>query len=128
MPVGCGNDCFAHPEAVGQRAGCHLRFPEVGRNVHIAHRDEVEQDRLIDELIEKSDIFLDAERSRARHETFAVGLPFAPNEIGMSRAEHDIHRIGTAFQDGRHGIDHHFDALVWRQQAECQDDGSAREA
>ena len=46
----------------------------------------------------------------------------------MRRAENDIDGIGTAFQDRRHRVDHDFDALVGRQQAEGQNDGLAAEA
>ena len=46
----------------------------------------------------------------------------------MRGAEHDIDRIGAAFQDRGHGIDHDFDALVRREQAERQNDGSVAEA
>ena len=40
----------------------------------------------------------------------------------MRSAEYDIHRIGAALQNRRHGVDHDFDALVGGQQAECQND------
>ena len=46
----------------------------------------------------------------------------------MRGAENDIDRIRAALQDRRHGIDHDFDALVRREQAERQNDGSVAEA
>ena len=128
VPIGRRNDRFPKPKAVGQGAGRHLRFVEIWRDVDVTHRDEVEQCRLIDEPVEKNDVLLDAERAHARHQTLAVSLAFAPNEVGMRRAQDDIYRIGTAFQDRRHGIDHDFDALVGREQTERQDNGSAAEA
>ena len=67
MPVGRRDDRLAEPEAVGQRARRHLRLVEIGRDVDVAHRDEVEQRRLVDELVEKHDVVLDAERADARH-------------------------------------------------------------
>ena len=64
----------------------------------------------------------DAEFAHARHQAFAIGLALISNQIGMRCAEHDIDRIRAALQNRRHGVDHDFDALVGRQQAECQND------
>ena len=83
---------------------------------------------LIDELIEEYDVALDTEFLHARHKALAVGLALIPDEIGVRRAQNDIDRIGTALQDRRHRVDHDFDALVGRKQAEGQDDGPAAEA
>src|SRR5208283_5419035 len=73
-------------------------------------------------------MIFDSKFSRACHETFAVGFAMSPNEIGMGGAENDIHGVGAAFQDGRHRVDHDFDALVGREKAERQYDGSAAKA
>ncbi len=128
VPVGCRDDRFTQSKTVRQRAGRHLRFVEVGRDVHIAHRDEVDQRRLIDELVEKHDMVLNTDRSYACHQALAVSLALASNEVGMCRAENDIHGVGAAAQDRRHGVDHDFDSLVGRQQTERQDDRFAAKA
>ena len=65
VPIGRRDHRLPQAEAVGQRAGCHLRLVQIRRDVDIAHRDEVEQRRLVDELIEEHDVIFDAER-RAR--------------------------------------------------------------
>ena len=73
-------------------------------------------------------MIFDSEFSRACHETFAVGFAMSPNEIGMGGAENDIHGVGAAFQDGRHRVDHDFDALVGREQPKGQNNGLMIEA
>ena len=66
MPIGRRDDRLAQAETVGQRARRHLRLVEIGRDIDIAHRDEVEQRGLVDELVEEHDMVLDAElRARA---------------------------------------------------------------
>src|SRR5271170_5860728 len=66
MPIWRRDDRFAQPKTVGQRARCHLGFVKIRRDVDIAHRDEVEQRRLIDKPVEKSDMIFDTERAYAR--------------------------------------------------------------
>src|SRR5271170_1505590 len=66
MPIWRRDDRFTQPKTVGQRARCHLGFVKIRRDVNIAHRDEVEQRRLIDKPVEKNDMILNAERAYAR--------------------------------------------------------------
>ena len=122
VPVRRRDDRLAEPEAVGQRSRRHLRLVEIGRDIDVAHRDEFEQRGLIDELVEEHHVILDAKFAHPRHQAFAIGLALVPDQIGMRCAEHDVDRIRTAFQNRRHGVDHDFDALVGRQQAEGQND------
>ena len=112
MPIGRRDNRFAEAEAVGQRTRGHLRFVEIGRDVNVAHRNELEQRGLIDELVEEYDVILDAEFAHARRQALAIGFALVANQIGMRRAEHDIHCIRAALQNRRHGVDHDLDALV----------------
>ncbi len=122
VPVRRRDDRFPQPEAVGQCTRRHLRLVEIGRDIDIAHRNEFEQSGLIDELVEEHHVLLDAKFTHPRHQALAIGLALVSNQIGMRCAEHDIYCIRAAFQNRRHGVDHDFDALVGRQQAECQND------
>ena len=65
VPVRGRDHGLSHAEAVGQRAGCHLALVEIRRDVHIAHRDEIEQRRLVDEAIQEYDMLFDAERAHS---------------------------------------------------------------
>ncbi len=125
VPIRRRDHRLAEAEAVGQRPRRHLRFVEIGRDVHVAHRDEFEQGGLIDELVEEYDVVVDPKFAHACHQALAIGLTLVPNQIGMRRTEHDIDRVGAAFQDRGHGVDHDLDALGGGQQAECQNDRAA---
>ena len=83
-----------------------------------------QQRGLIDKLVEEHHMVFDAEFAHPRGQALAIGLALVSNQIGMRRTEHDIDRIRTPFQYRRHGVDHDFDALVGRQQAEGQNDRS----
>ena len=67
MPIGRGHDRFPEPEAVRQGTRRHLRFVEIGCGVNVAHRDEPEQRRLVDELVAKYDVVLKSEFPHTRH-------------------------------------------------------------
>ena len=123
VPVGCRDDGLSQSKAVGQRAGRHLGFIEIGRRVDVAHRDEVQQRGLVDELVEEDDMVLDAEFPHPRRQALSVGLTLSANQIWMGRAENDIDGVRAGFDDRRHGIDHSLDAFARRQQAEREDDG-----
>ena len=41
VPIRRRYNCLSQAEAVGKRARRHLRFVEIGRNVDIAHRNEI---------------------------------------------------------------------------------------
>ncbi len=90
---------FPQAEAVGQRARGHLRFIEIGGNVGIAHRDELEQCRLIDESIEKDDMIHDARSSCPRDERLAIRLALLEDQVRMRRSEHDVDCIAGALED-----------------------------
>ena len=128
VPVGCRYDRLSQPEAVGERARRHLRFIEIGRHIDVAHRNEVQQRRLIDELVEEHDMVLDAKLAHARRQAVAICLALMPHKVRMGRAENDIHGVRARLDDLRHGIDHDLDALAWRQQAERQNDRLSAEA
>ena len=128
VPIRRRNHRLSQSEAVGQRARRHLRLVEIGRDVDVAHRDESQQRRLIDELVEEYDVILDAEFAHARHQALAIGLALVAHQIGMRRAEHDIDGVGATFQDRGHGVDHDLDALVGGEQAERQNDGTVAES
>ena len=127
VPVGRRDDRLSEGKAVGERARGHLRLVQIGRDVDVAHRDEFQQRRLIDELIEEHHVIRDADIARARHQALAVSLALLPNQIGVRRAQHNIDRIGAALQDRRHGVDHEFDALAGREEPERQNDGPVAE-
>ena len=59
VPIGRRHHRLPQSEAVGQRARGHLRFIQIGRDIDIAHRDECQQCRLIDEPVEEDDVVLD---------------------------------------------------------------------
>jgi hypothetical protein len=59
----------------------------------------LEQRGLIDEAVEEHHLIMDAKFARPSHQAVAIGLTLGSNEIGMSCAEHDIHRIRAAFQN-----------------------------
>ena len=128
VPVGRRYDGLSQTEAVGERARCHLGFIEIGRHIDVAHRDEVQQRGLVDELVEEDDMVLDAELPHARRQALAIGLALIAHEVGMGCAENDIDGVRAGFDDLRHGIDHGLDALARRQQAERQDDRLSAEA
>ena len=67
-------------------------------------------------------MLFDAELANARHEAVAIGFALLPNKVGVRRTEHDVDSIRPAFQNRRHRINHHLDALVRRKQAERQND------
>ncbi len=91
MPIGRRNDRASQPKAVGQRAGRHLRLVEIRRDVDVAHRDVFQQCRLVDELVDEYDMRFDAELAHACNEALAIGFAVFQDEIGMCRAEDDIH-------------------------------------
>ena len=128
VPVGRRYDGLSQPEAVGERAGRHLGFVQVGRHIDVAHGDEVEQRGLVHELIEEDDMIADAEVLHARRQALAIGLALMPHEIGMGRAQDDIDGVRAGFDDPRHGIEHDLDALVGRQKTERQDHRLSGEA
>ncbi len=128
VPIRRRHHRFAQPETVGQRPRRHLRLVQIGRDVDVAHRDEAEQRGLIHELVEKHHVILDTEFAHTLQKAFAISLALFPYEVGMRRAEHDIDRIGPAFQDRRHGVNDDFDALVGRQQPKRQQDALVLES
>lgn len=70
---------------------------------------------------------LDAKLLRPCHQALAIALAFAADKSWMRGAQHHVDRIGLPVQDRRHCIDHDFDALVWRKQAEGKNDRLAGE-
>src|SRR3981189_169858 len=77
VPIRSRHHRFPKAKTVGQGAGGHLRYFEIRGNVHIAHRYEVNQRLLIDELVEKYNMVFDAELPHAGLQTLAVGFPLA---------------------------------------------------
>src|SRR6266511_2442156 len=67
-------------------------------------------------------MILDAELLHARRQALTIGLALIPHEVGMGRAENDIHDARTGFDDAWHGIEHGLDAFVGRQKTERKDD------
>ena len=126
VPIRRRNHRLPQSEAVGQRTRRHLRFVEIRRDVNVAHRNEFEQRRLIDELVEEYDVVLDPEFAHALHQALAIGFALVAHQIGMRRAENDIYRVRAPFEDRGHGVDHDLDALVGGEQAERQNDGAVR--
>ena len=90
VPVRRRYDRLSQPEAVGERARRHLGFIEIGRHIDVAHRNEIQQRGLVDELVEEDDVVLDAELPHARRQAVAIGLALMTHEIRMGRAEDDI--------------------------------------
>ena len=68
VPVGSRYDGLSEPKTVGERARRHLGFVEIRRHVDVAHRNVVEQRRLLDELVEENDAVVDAELTRPQHQ------------------------------------------------------------
>src|SRR5579862_3977321 len=60
VPIRSRHHRFAQAKTVGQSAGGHLSYFEIGGNVHIAHGNEVNQRLLVDELVEKYDMVFHA--------------------------------------------------------------------
>src|SRR4029077_4776403 len=119
---------LAEAEAVGQRARGHLRRVQVGGNIDVAHRNETEQRRLVNELVQENDVLAYIQLGCARDEALAISLPLLANEVGMRRAEDDINGVRSAAKDRRHGGDDIFDPLVRGKETEGEDDSLAREA
>ena len=111
VPVWSGDYRLSNTEAVRQRARCHLSFVEIRCYVNVAQRDEIDEGRLVDKLIEKQDVIRYAELHGARLQASSVGLPFLSYEIRVRRAEHDIQCVGTTPQNGGHGLEYRLDAL-----------------
>ncbi len=128
MPIWRGNHRLAEPETIGQRARRHLGFIQIWRHINVGHRDEIEQRLLIDELVEKHHVILDAGLARMRHQALTIGFALIAYQVRMRRPEYDVNRVGPGFQNRGHGVDHDLDAFVRRQQAECQDDSTVDEA
>ena len=82
MPIGSRYHGLAQPEAIGERARGHLRFIQIGRDVDVAHRDVLEQRRLIDKLIAEDDMIRDAEVAGALNQAFAIGLALSRTRLG----------------------------------------------
>src|SRR5436305_12097762 len=99
MPIGCRYDGFSQTEAVGQRAGRHLGFIEIRCDIDVAERDEFQQRRLVDELVEEHDMVFDAEFPHAGYEAFPITLTMMLKEIRMRCAENDIKSLGARLED-----------------------------
>ncbi len=99
MPVRRRNDRLPQSKAVGQRSRRHLGFVEIGRDIDVAHRDELEQRGQIDEPVEEHHVVVDSEFAHPRHQALAIGLALVSNQIRVRCAEHDVHRVRAALQD-----------------------------
>ena len=99
VPIGRRDHRLAQPEAVGQRAGCHLRLIEIGRGVDIAHRDERSSVAWSTNRSRKTTwSSIPSARTRAIR-PLPIGLALITDEIRMGRSEHDIDGRGAALQD-----------------------------
>ncbi len=67
MPIGGGNHGFPRTENISQRAGCHLCFVEIRREINIGCTDELFQILEGYETVVENDVFLHAS---IRDETF----------------------------------------------------------
>ena len=73
-------------------------------------------------MVEKDDVVFDVEFSHSRCQIVAIGFALLPHQIRMRGAENDIDGVRAGLDDFRHRIEHGFDALVRRQEAEGQND------
>ena len=94
MPVGCGNDCLARAETVGKRAARDLRLVQIRRDINVGRAEKLQQLVLVHEAVEKDHVLFDAILLGKALEAEPVRLAVVPDEIGMRRAEHDVHDLG----------------------------------
>jgi hypothetical protein len=102
MPIRSRDNRFAGTKTVGQRTRSHLRFVEIGRRIHIAHRNEVDERCLVYELIQKHDMIFNAELSGTRLQALTIDFAITPHEIGMCRAQYNVNRVGAALRSQPH--------------------------
>jgi hypothetical protein len=77
-------------------------------------------DVICDKPVVEHDLLPHAELLSEPFEPEAVALAVVAHQVRVRGAEDEINRVGKLFENRRHRADHVLDALVRRQQAECQ--------
>ena len=125
VPVGRGDNCLAGSKRDGQRAGDNLRLLPVGSDVNIGRAHVLDKFFSTDKAIVQNQVGRNTKLLGQRLQLFAVALAFAPPDMGMRHSGDDIHHIRMPRQNRRQRPNHVFNALVWREQAECKQNGLA---
>ena len=125
MPVGRGDDCLAGSKRDGQRAGDNLRLLPVGRDVNIGRAHVLHKLFRAHKAIVQNQMGRNAKLLGQRLQLFAVALAFAPPDMGMRHSGDDIDHVRMPRQNRRQRPNHVFNSLVWREQAECKQNGLA---
>ena len=121
MPVGRRQHRLAAAEGIGQRARRDLVFVEVRRDVDVGGADESEQFRHVDEAVVKDHVLRHAEIVGQLLELFPVAFALLTQQMRVGGSQHHVACGGMLRYHGRQRPDHVLDALVGREQAECEE-------
>ena len=118
IPVRRRDHGLARPQGVGQSAGGDLRRVEIGRDVDIRRADELDEFLQADKAVVEDHVAFHAFLLGQPLQGQPVRFAFVLNDVGMGRAEDDVHDVRVAGHDGGQGGDDVLDAFVRREQAE----------
>ena len=113
---------LAHADRVAERTARDLRRVEIRRRIDVRRLQIVDQRVMFEECVDEHDVVRDPALRGERLQPVAILLAFIRDEVGMGRAKHRIEQVRMLRRDRGERIDHHFDALAGREQAERQHD------
>ena len=108
-------------QCVRERSGNDLRLMTVRGYVNVCGADELHHLLGTDEAIVEKHARLHSHFFRERLQVLAILIPFASENVRVSRARHDVNDILVFRQDLRHRFDHVLDSLVRGEQAEGEE-------
>ena len=103
---------LARSHGVRERAGDDLRRVEIGRDVNIRRADELDELLQADKSVVKDYVTFDALFLSQPLQRQPVGFAVVPLDVGMGRADDEVHDVGMLGQNGRQGGDDILDTLV----------------
>src|SRR5208282_1531351 len=118
VPIRSRDDRLARAQCIGKRAGNHLRFIPVGRDVNVGGANELNHFLGTYEAVMEDYLRLHSYFFRQSLQAGPVLVPLATQDVGMGRARDDVSDIGVFRQNLRQRLDYVFDSLVRREQAE----------
>src|ERR1017187_124748 len=118
MPVGRRNNRFAGPKSIGQGSRGYLRFIQIGCDVKVRGSDELLQILEFHEAVVEDDVLFDLVLLGKKFQTHPVGFAVLAQFVRMRGAQDNINNLWKFLQNIRQRIEHAFDALVRRKQAE----------
>ena len=122
MDIRRRDDRLADAHCVGQGPRGDLRRIEIRRRVDVCRLQIVDELVMLEKRIDEFDVAADPEIERERLQLVAILLAFVCDEVRMRRTQHGVEHVWVLLDDRGQRIDHHFDALARREQAEGQDD------